>query len=67
MKPLRNVYVLAIIIVIAVYFVRASMGENWAEGGGVPILGKCDLKRSGTEKRLEEAEMETVSTNTAAL
>ena len=28
---------------------------------------KCDLKRSGTEKRLEEAEVETVSANMAAL
>ena len=43
------------------------MGENWAEGSGVPILGKCDLKLSGTEKRLEEAEMETLSANMAAL
>ena len=34
-----------------VYFVHASMGENWAEGGGVPILGKM---RSETVRDGEE-------------
>lgn len=43
------------------------MGENQAEGGGAPILGKRTLKWLGLETVLEEAEMEPVTANAASL